>query len=240
VVTEGYGQKLFQGADPLGRSFLWGDTEVQVVGVVTGMHNWGLADGGEDQVYVPYARLGTGFRRVVVFVKADGDPSALLPELRRLVWDLEPDLPIGETFTMTQRIDISLASPRFYAALLGTFASIALLLAAGGIYGSMSYSVGQRRRELGIRIALGAQRVRVVGMVIRQGAVLTGSGLAIGLAGAYAVTRALEAMVFGIGTADPPTFVAVAGVLAAVAVGATIGPALRAAEADPVEALRAE
>jgi len=121
-----------------------------------------------------------------------------------------------------------------------TFALVALLLAAGGIYGAMLYSVGQRRRELGIRVALGAGRARVLGMVVGQGALLTVTGVALGIGGAYFLTRTLQAFVFGIGTTDVPTFAAVATILAAIAIGATLLPARRAAEADPVEALRAE
>jgi len=228
------------GADPVGRTFKMRDDQLQVVGVVEPHRHWGLGDSDGNMMYVPYHRFGRRFGMVGLMVRTAGDPSPLLPSLRRTVWAMEPNLPIGEVFTMRDRIRTSLAGPRFYMSLLMTFALVALLLAAGGIYGAMLYSVGQRRRELGIRVALGAGRARVLGMVVGQGALLTVTGVALGIGGAYFLTRTLQAFVFGIGTTDVPTFAAVATILAAIAIGATLLPARRAAEADPVEALRAE
>ncbi len=156
------------------------------------------------------------------------------------IWQLQPDLPLDEHYIMTARIAESLTTPRFLTAMLLTFAAVAILLAAGGIYGSMLYSVGQRRRELGIRMALGAGRGKVLGMVVGQGAKLALIGIALGIAGSLAVTRFLSAMVYGISTTDVPTFALVAILLGSVAVAASYLPARRAAEADPLEALRTE
>jgi predicted permease len=228
------------GGSAIGRTFTMREDLLQVVGVVEPHRHWGLADADANMMFVPYQRFGRRFGMVGLMVRTAGDPGALLPALRQMIWAMEPNLPIGEVFTMSDRIQTSLAGPRFYMSLLMTFAVVALLLAAGGIYGAMLYAVGQRRRELGIRVALGAGRARVLGMVVGQGAVLAAAGVALGIGGAYFLTRTLQAFVFGIGTTDGPTFAVMAAVLAAVAVGATLVPARRAAESDPVEALRSE
>jgi putative ABC transport system permease protein len=149
-------------------------------------------------------------------------------------------MPLPNIFTLEQRISESLTVPKFYSALLGTFAVVAILLAAGGIYGSMLYSVGRRRREMGIRTALGADRNRLLRLVLGRSGLITALGVVVGAAGAFAVTRFLDSMMFGITTTDPATFAAVALLLAAVAMGAALLPAWQAATADPMEALRRE
>ena len=142
--------------------------------------------------------------------------------------------------TMADALAESVAQPRFYAILLGSFAAIALIIAALGIYGVISYAVNQRTRELGIRIALGAQRKRVVRLVIGQGLALTLVGIVIGLAGAYMLTRLIASLLFGVAPADPLTFTVVALVFVAVACLASYLPARRAAAVDPIIAMRAE
>jgi putative ABC transport system permease protein len=159
---------------------------------------------------------------------------------RAAIEEIDADLPVFDVKTMTQAVTESIAQPRFYAILLGTFAAIALLIAALGIYGVISYAVSQRTRELGIRIALGAQRERVVRLVIGQGLSLTLAGIVVGVIGAYSLTRLIATLLFGVAPVDPVTFAGVSLLFVLVACLASYLPARRAAAVDPIIAMRAE
>jgi putative ABC transport system permease protein len=159
---------------------------------------------------------------------------------RARIKEVDSDLPIFDVKTMSDAVSESVAQPRFYTILLGSFAAIALLLAALGIYGVISYTVSQRTRELGIRIALGSSQGGVMRLVVGQGMALTGAGVVLGLAGSYWLTRLIASLLFGVGAADAPTFGAVAVVLLGVAGLASYIPARRAARVDPLIAMRAE
>jgi putative ABC transport system permease protein len=163
-----------------------------------------------------------------------------VPAINAVRRDLEPRSAITSLAPLTRIVSNSIAAPRFYAALVGTFAGLALVLAAIGIYGLLAYSVAQRAREIGVRMALGAQRRGILALVLGQGAVLAGIGMVVGLAGAFAVTRYLSSLLFGITPLDPATFVAVALVFAGVALLASYMPARRATGVDPLVALRSE
>jgi predicted lysophospholipase L1 biosynthesis ABC-type transport system permease subunit len=242
VVTEAFARGLFGAEEALGRGFATGGNELLVVGVVSGLHHYGLDTGDEVAIYVPHLRLGASMPFLSLLVRA-GDAAgavAMLPMLRQAIWALEPDLPVDEVTTLPSEVGESLATPRFYALLLVGFAGVALLLAAGGIYASMLYRVRQRRRELGIRVALGAGRGRLLRNVVGEGAALATIGIGIGVAGALGLSRVLRAMVFGIDTTDPATFALVATLLGAVALAACYLPARRAADADPLEVIRTE
>jgi predicted permease len=173
-------------------------------------------------------------------IRTSGEPTALLPAVRQAVWALDPNLPIADIRTLESVVRDSMARTAFTMVLLGIAALVALFLGTVGIYGVISYAVTQRTREMGIRLALGAEGAAVTGMVLRQGAVLAGVGIAIGLAGALGLTRLMEALLFGVSAMDPVTFFGVPLVLGAVALLASWLPARRAARTDPVEALRAE
>jgi putative ABC transport system permease protein len=164
----------------------------------------------------------------------------LADRLRETLWAIEPDLPIVDIIPYERLVARSVAEPRFYLTLLVSFAAIAVILAAGGIYGSMLYAVAQRNREMGIRLALGARGINVVAMIVRHGLVLTAIGISLGVAGAYGLTRTLESFLFGITSTDLSTFVAVSALLAAVALAACYLPARKAAATDPIETLRTE
>jgi ABC-type antimicrobial peptide transport system permease subunit len=157
-----------------------------------------------------------------------------------MVLSLDRDLPVYDAFTLESMVDRALGQPKFYVLLLSIFAALALVLAVVGIYGVIAYAVQQRSREIGIRIALGASTERVVGMVVRRGLTLAVIGVALGTAGAYAVTRVLQSLLFGVSARDPLTFAAVAALLGGVAVLASWIPARRAARVDPLTAMRAE
>jgi putative ABC transport system permease protein len=232
--------RLFGDENGVGRELEMANTTLTVVGVVDGVHHWGLDQDVESAVYVPHQRFAGEFDMMSLAVRSETDLGTLVPALREAVWALQPDQPVSGITSMRQLVSSSVAAPRFLSVLLGTFAAVALLLACGGIYSSMLYSVGQRRRELGIRIALGAERSDVAGLVLRQGLKLTVAGIALGVLGALAVSKLMESLVWGITATDPLTFTGVAGLLAIVAVMACWAPARRAATADPLESLRAE
>jgi len=245
VVSRSLARRLFGGRDPMGRVFRGlrgreGLQELRVVGVVSDLHHFGLDQAADTTLYIPWERLGARFPMAALGVRTDGDPAAVLPALRAAIWELDHNMPLPNIFTVPQQMARSVAAPRFYSALLLSFAAVALLLAAGGIYGTMLYSVGRRRHELGVRAALGADRTRLMRLVLWSGARITAVGLAIGVAGAFVGGRALRSMLFGVSSDDPLTLAAVALVMGVVAMVASLVPAWRAAQADPMEAMRAE
>jgi ABC-type antimicrobial peptide transport system permease subunit len=174
-------------------------------------------------------------------VRSPGDSGDLAPTIGRIVRQLDPQVGVDlNVATMADIVAASVTEPRFYTVLLGAFAGIAVALAVIGIYGVMAHSVAQRTREIGIRAAIGARRSQILALVLKQAAVVTLAGVAIGLAGAAAVTRYLQAMLFGLTPLDPVTFAVVPLILAAVATLASYIPARRATKIDPLIALRCE
>jgi putative ABC transport system permease protein len=168
------------------------------------------------------------------------DLDAILADARQVVRELDPDLALSQVKTLDTIVAESVAQPRFYMVLLVAFAAVALALSGIGIYGVIAYLVGQRSREIGIRIALGASQGRVMRMVVREGTVMTAAGIGLGLLGALALTQLMGALLFGVAPTDPLTYTAVTLVLAAVALAACCLPALRAARVDPAQTMRAE
>ena len=225
------------------RGVLTGAGPAQVVGVVEDMKPVGLDKVIHPEVFVDY-RQSTSDPGIVGLsfftVRTAGDPAALIANSRLMLRRLDPQLTIDNVATLSQRLADSVAQPRFYAVLLGSFATVAVTLAAVGIYGVMMFAVGQRTREIGIRMALGARRGDVLSLVLRQGVVLAAVGIAAGLAGAFALTRYLQTMVFGITTFDPPVFAFLSLLLGAIAALACYVPARRATRIDPMIALRSE
>ena len=173
-------------------------------------------------------------------IKTEGRPENLIAAVRNQVKQLDPDLPVTRIMPMTEVISRSVWQPRLYTALFGVFAVVALILATVGIYGVMSYSVTQRSREIGLRMALGAQRVDVMKLVVGQGIVLAAIGVGVGLAAATAMTRLMSSLLFGVSATDPLTFAVVSVLLTGVAMVACFIPARRAAKVDPMVALRYE
>ena len=175
-----------------------------------------------------------------VLVRTRNDPVAFVSTLRQIVWSLDRDLPVENVRTMDAVLDETVADSRFNTVLLSLFAVVALMLAAIGIYGVLAFTVAQRTSEIGIRMALGAQRSSVLRLVVGNGLALALIGIAIGSAGALVATRALQRLVFGVSTTDPGVFVLVAVALTVVAATAAAVPALRASRVDPLVALRSE
>ncbi|HKH46432.1 MAG TPA: FtsX-like permease family protein, partial [Thermoanaerobaculia bacterium] len=176
----------------------------------------------------------------VLVLRTAGAPESLAGPLRAALKKVDPTLPLYDVLTMREVIDKSLASRRLNLWLLGFFAAVALVLAATGLYGVISYLVAQRTREIGVRMALGAQKRDVQGLVLRQAAFLAGFGILLGLAGALAFTRVLDSLLYGVSSRDPLTFAALAALLAAVALLASWVPARRASRVSPMVAIRAE
>ena len=193
----------------------------------------------------PYAQTHeywvTRFMRgLSVVVRTTSDPMDLLPGARRVVRLVDPSVPIVDPQRMTTLVSDSVAQPRFRSTLLVSFAGLAVLLAVVGIYGVVGFNVGQRTHEISVRIALGAQRASVVGLIVRQESVPVVIGVVVGVAGAIAVGRAMRTLLFNVAPADPVTFVAMPVLLGAVALVACLVPARRAFDVEPMNALRAE
>ena len=245
IVDTTFVAKHFPGSDPLGRRFAYGDCPptadsdwLEIVGVVDHIQNFGLRSSTREQTYLPYAQRATG--SLVFALSTAGDPAALIPAVRSAMRGASPDLAVFNIRTMAARFGATITTERLAVWLLGGFALLALFLAAIGLYGVLSYTVGRRTREIGIRMALGANAAAVVALVIRQGVRLAGLGLGIGLAAALGATRVLENLLYGVAPVDPLSFAAVALVLAGVGAFACWLPARRASHLDPIVALRDE
>jgi predicted permease len=208
----------------------------EIVGVVGDTKTGSLTGEGGMQVYVPHAQ-DAHWNFMGLVIRTTSDPAAFATTLRREVQALDKDQPIYNVRTMDDVVADSLGTRRVSMQLFAVFACAALLLAALGIYGVMAYSVTQRTQEIGIRMALGAQRSDLLALVIRQGMTLTVIGVVVGLAGAFALTRLMANLLFGVGATDPATFIWIPVLLAAVSFLACFIPARRAAKLDPIKAL---
>ena len=241
IVNETFAKKFLKGADPIGRRFNWhGPTDpfFEIIGVVpAGKYN-SLGEDPKPAVYTPLYRDYNG--AVTLIVRTHGDPRAVLSDLRKLVQELDPSISVYSMKTLRQHMGTSLFPARMAAIALGSFGVLALVLAAVGIYGVMSHVVVGRTREIGLRMALGAQGRDVRGLIVRQGMFLAVIGLFIGLLAAFGVTRFLTALLYGMSPNDPVTFSFIAILLAVVALLACYIPARRAARVDPLVALRTE
>jgi putative ABC transport system permease protein len=247
MVDESFARRFWPNQDPIGKRISFEDNPKQesdwmtVVGVTGSIRQENPAS-EHMTVYQPFAQVrGVFFLQSASFVvRSNADTASLAPALRAQVWNVDKDLPISAITGMQDLLYASTAEPRFQTRVLASFSSIAFLLAMVGIYGVMAYSVTQRTQEIGIRMALGAQRGHIVQMILWRSAALVAGGLAIGLAGAWAATRVLKNFLFEVTPFDPLTFAAVSLLLALVALGACYIPARRAAGIDPLVALRYE
>jgi predicted permease len=239
-----------------GRALGWGlpvqlkpgvlaDTGRPIIGVVEDTVRRDVTDTAQPEVYyaVSHQPDAGSQQRVrasdqMIIIRTSGDPRALVPTLRDIAQNVAPTAPLESVMTMRDRLAGSLATPRLYAVLLGSFAVFALAIAGVGLFGGLSYSVAQRSREIGVRTALGAQVRDIVGLVLRQSMAIAGAGLAAGVVSALWLTRTLQKFLYGVTAHDAFSFVLVAVVLLAVAAIATIVPARRAASVDPVTVLR--
>jgi putative ABC transport system permease protein len=238
VINQTLARRFFSNEDPLGRRLKLEGVTRTIVGVAGDAKYEGLGLEAGPQVYVPYAQSPFPGMRIVV--RTSVEPMSLAAAVRSQIQSIDREEGPTRFATMESLISESLAQPRFNTFLIGLFASLAFILAAIGIYGVISYDVTQRTGEIGIRMALGAQSTDILKLILKQGAVLTLSGLIVGIAGALALTRFLTGLLFGVEPADPATYVIVSVLLSVVAIVACLVPSRRAAKVDPLEALRYE
>jgi predicted permease len=244
IVSERIVREYFPGGPgaALGRRVRLCDTceWLSVVGVVADIRQRGLDQGMQPMIYAPFQQERSGFVRFVSFVARTGTPASVVEGIRAEIRRVAPELPIQATVTMDEAVAASVAAPRFRTLLLVLFAVSATLIATCGIYGLMAYTVTQRRREIGVRMALGADRGDVIRLVLTRALRVVGAGLIVGLVGAAGVTRVLQRFLFGVTATDPIAFTIVTLLLLAVALLAAWLPARRATRIDPWAALRAE
>ena len=244
LLTETAAQRFFPGENPIGKQvrFGWGrasgNLEGEIVGIVGDVKLASLATASVPQFWAPYAQWPVSSMNVVLH--AGREPEAVVADARRVIRELDPELALSQVRTLDAVLAESVAQPRFYMLLLTAFALVALALSAIGIYGVVAFLVGQRSREIGVRIALGASRGRVIRMIVREGSAMTLGGLGLGLLGAFGLTRLMDALLFGVAATDPTIYALVALVLAGVALASCWVPALKAARVDPALTMRAE
>jgi putative ABC transport system permease protein len=212
-----------------------------IVGVVADVKHSGLNQPTDPAVYTPFAQNDEAWRYFMTLaIRTRGASAGLVEEVKKQVWSMDSQIPVSDVESMDDLMSVSLAQQRFNLLLLGGFAALALILASVGVYGLMAYGVSQRTHEIGIRIALGAQRRDVLRLVVGDGAKLAFAGIVIGVLGALALTRLMINLLFEVKPTDPATFAAVAILLSVVALLACYIPARRAMKVDPMVALRYE
>jgi putative ABC transport system permease protein len=249
VINEAMVRLHWPDEDPLGRRFSFGlggiETLFTVIGVVGDMRQDGLDAPPFPEVYAPLDQLGAGGDFTLMWptqlvVRTSGEPLALAPAVRQAVWDIDPDQPVASVRELSEVLDAELAGRSTQLTLIGVFAVLALVLAAVGLYGTLSYTVSQSTAEIGLRMALGAEERTVVGSVVRSALATALLGIGVGLAAAYALTRTIASFLYEVSPTDPATAVGVAVALLAVAALAAFVPARRAASVDPALTLRTE
>src|SRR5580693_977394 len=243
IIDEYFAQQYWPHEDPLGKRIRTGGLDskepwITIVGVVGRVKQDALDSDPRIAFYFPHSQYTTPAMNVVL--RSNVAPAALTSAIKKEIRELDPDLPIYNVRTMDERVQESLARRRFSMVMLGLFAALALALATIGIYGVMAYMVNQGTREIGIRLALGATQKNILQLILRQGMILALTGVAIGLAGAFALTRLMRSLLFGVRSTDPLTFIAIAALLAVIALLASYIPARRAARIDPMVSLRCE
>ena len=247
VITEAAARQYFPNEDPLGKriNLGWGRgpdkprAGGEVVGIIGDTKDAGLSEPDPPQIFLPFKQWPV--QGMTILLKTAVPPTSVAESARKTVYAVDGSLPLGNVRTLEEVVARSISQPRFYMTLLAVFAAVALVLAAIGIFGVLSYAVAQRTREIGIRMALGAHAASVLGLVVREALVMASAGVAIGIAAAFLLTEWLVArLLFNTSPHDPVTFVVVAAVLTLVSMAAAYVPARRATRVDPIVALRAE
>ena len=242
LISEALERSLFRGIDPIGRYMRMKvsryEFNSQIVGVVKDMSHLRLGEPPRVAIYQPYSQLPWPF--LAFAVRTRGDMNALMPSVRNVFWALDADVPVDRILPLEKLVGQSLAQQKLAMVLLSVFAAIAVLLSAVGLYGVLGVAVAQRKREFGIRMALGATVGDVLALVLRHGVLLSLAGLALGLACMPLATQLMSKMLYGVKPVDPLTFVTVGVVILVVATAASLLPGIRASRTDPASALHAE
>jgi putative ABC transport system permease protein len=242
LVNESFVREYFPDESPIGARISWARGPGQwmtIIGVVGDVRHFGLSQPEQPAFYGAYAQLDQPWKRwMYLVVRSDTDMAALTAQVKNQIWALDKLLPVTRVQAMKEVMAGSIAMQQFNMTLMGIFAAVALALAAVGIYGVISYSVTQRTHEIGIRMALGAQGPDVLRLILQQGVLLAVTGVAIGLAGAFVLTRWMQSLLYGVSATDPVTFAVISLFLIGVALGASFVPARRATKVDPMVALR--
>jgi putative ABC transport system permease protein len=241
VINEAIAQRYWPKEDALGKQISTdGSRWFTIVAIAGNVRQQGPHIEPEPEIYLSHLQDPVSWSWRTLIVRATGEPLSLVVPIKEAVWSVDKDQPISDVRSMEQVLWKSVAQPRVFALLLGAFALMAMVLAAIGIYGVVSYSVTQRTQEIGVRIALGAKHVDVLRMILGEGMLLTCVGLSMGLLGAVALSRVLSRFLFEVQPTDPATYTAVVLLLAAVAFAACYAPARRATRVDPIVSLRCE
>ncbi len=245
MVNESFVRQYFPDEEVIGARISWARANppvwMTIIGVVGDVKHYGLNQPEQPAYYGLYEQLDQPWKRwAYVVARGDHDTGTLASLVKSQIWKIDNRIPVTKVLTMSEVMAASVAAQRFNMLLLGLFAGVAMLLAGVGIYGVMSYSVTQRTHEIGVRMALGASSRDVLKMILRQGAVVTLTGLSVGLAGAFALTRLMSSLLYGVSATDPATFACISVALVAVALAACYIPARRATRVDPMIALRYE
>jgi predicted permease len=243
VVNEVFAKRYFPNQNPVGRQFGLGDSETSdltIMGVAKNARYSSLKRAIPPVAYIPYLQNLHPPEAMFFELRAAGDPRSLAATVRKAVHDAAPTIPVTGMMTQSERIDSTIAQERAFADLCTAFAVLALLIACVGLYGTMAYVVARRTNEIGIRIALGAERRRIIWMVLREVLALAAAGLAIGLICAWGAMSSISSFVFGVKPGDPLTMFLAAGILISALILAGLAPATRASRIDPIAALRHE
>lgn len=245
LINQTMAKNYWLGENPIGKQFKVGGYNqkspwITVIGIVGDVHQAGLDVPARAEMYLPYQQQDFGYEPEYLAVRTSGDPMALAEVVRQQIWSVDKEQPVAGVMPLEDLVDENLASRRMQASLLSGFAGLALLLVTLGIYAVLSFAVTQRTQEIGVRVALGAQRGDVLRMIFSQGLRLFVVGATIGLGAAFALSRALVHLLYGVSAYDPASFAIVTILLAAVALLACYIPARRATRVDPLIALRYE
>jgi predicted permease len=244
VVSESFAQRYWPGENPLGRHFQFAFFDRTIVGVVSDIRWRGPERIGEPQVYLPYQQVPDGgvvwYAPKDLVLRTDTPPGALLPTLRRIIAAADPEQPVSDVGMLSEVVQAETEPRAVQVRALTVFAAIAFLLAAVGIHGLLSFTVSSRSQEIGVRLALGAQRANILGMIVRDAARLTAAGILFGATAAYLAGGSMRALLAGVDPADVPTFTAAIALCALMTLTGSLFPALRAIHIDPVSAIRVE
>ena len=245
IINDAAARRYWPGENPIGQRISLGATDDwrEIVGVVADTRHEGLDADPDPAAFLPqrqvFAGLGAGFERVMtIVVRTSGDAASITAALRSAAAGVDSQVPIGAVRSLADLIGESVAPRRLNFMLVTSFAVVAVVLTAAGLYGVMAYIVAQRTREIGVRMALGATKGQVLGMMFRQAGALTAAGIGLGIGGALVMTRSMTSLLFGVNAADPLVYVGVSAILALVALAAVAVPSSRATRVDPLAALR--